>query len=72
MIDPWVEVPDIKAFPCTESREEGEVVPMPTLPFCKTTNDDPVVPPTNKVEVAIRDPTVEVPDIKVLPCTLKS
>ena len=51
-----------------ERREPGLVVPIPTLPFWRTLNNEPSFP-TNRVLVAIREPTVEVPDMRELPCT---
>ncbi len=44
-------------------------MPIPTFPFCPTYKLDPVVPPTKRVEVAMREPTVEVPEVRALPCT---
>ena len=64
--DCTVVLPDIKAFPWTESKEEGEVVPTPTLPFWSTLNRLPSVP-TKRVEVAMREFTVEVPEVRELP-----
>ena len=46
---------------------KGEVVPMPTLPLSNTINLDPVIPPTNKLDVAIKEFVVVVPDMSVFP-----
>ena len=51
-----------------ESKLLGLVVPIPTLPFCITLKRLPLAP-TNKVEVAMREPAVVVPEKRVLPWT---
>ena len=51
-----------------ESKEPGEVVPIPRKPDSVRTNLCPDEP-TYKVEVAMREPAVEVPETRELPCT---
>src|SRR3989344_3928567 len=47
----------------------GLVVPIPTLPLFNTTKLDPVVPPTKSVDVAMSEPVVVVPEMRLSPCT---
>ena len=67
---PKLVMPELKSPPpATEKSEEGEVVPMPTLPDWVTKNLLPVLSPTAKVEVAVKCWTVVVPAIKAPPWT---
>ena len=64
-----VEVPvTCRLPPWIDRREPGLVVPIPMFPASLIKRRCPDEP-TNKVEVAIKLPTVEVPDVRELPCT---
>lgn len=54
-----------------ERREPGDVVPMPTNPLSPRNRRLPLIP-TSKVEVAIREFDVVVPDTREFPPTLKA